>query len=181
MPHLQVRADDYALSEETKRLRDAEQRAITDAAYRDALGLVERYRPYLDRLAQALLAHETLERPEIDRLLEGLEPESNSSLDVGVELPGARGQRPRPPGGSLATRPEGGGGGGARRRPAEAGATAGRLGDLLGRALDGRRSPRRPCMSAISCSLAAICDWRSAIRAAPDASSPERSASAPSR
>ena len=29
--HLQVRADDYALSEETKRLRDAEQRAITDA------------------------------------------------------------------------------------------------------------------------------------------------------
>jgi cell division protease FtsH len=85
--HLQVRADDYALSEETKRLRDAEQRAITDAAYRDALGLVERYRPYLDGLAQALLAHETLERPEIDRLLDGLEPESNSSLDVGVELP----------------------------------------------------------------------------------------------
>src|SRR3954452_16893539 len=86
VPHLQVRADDYALSEETKRLRDAEQRAITDAAYRDALGLVERYRPYLDKLAQGLLAHETLEGAEIDRLLEGLQPESNSSLDVGVEL-----------------------------------------------------------------------------------------------
>ena len=86
VPHLQVRADNYALSEETKRLRDAEQLAITDAAYRDALELVGRYRPYLDKLAQALLAQETLERDEIDRLLDGLEPESNSSLDVGVEL-----------------------------------------------------------------------------------------------
>jgi cell division protease FtsH len=86
VPHLQVRADNYALSEETKRVRDAEQLAITDAAYRDALELVERYRPYLDKLAQALLAQETLERAEIDRLLEGLEPESNSALDIGVEL-----------------------------------------------------------------------------------------------
>jgi cell division protease FtsH len=94
--HLQVRADNYALSEETKRLRDAEQRAITDAAYRDALELVERYRPYLDQLAHALLSQETLERPEIDRLLEGLVPESNSSLEVGVELapPGSNGHGP---------------------------------------------------------------------------------------
>ena len=80
MPHQQVRADNYALSEETKRTRDAEQRGITDAAYRDALRLVEHHREYLDRLAHALLATETLERPEIDRLLQGLEPESNSSL-----------------------------------------------------------------------------------------------------
>jgi cell division protease FtsH len=85
MPHQQVRADNYSLSEETKRTRDAEQRDITDAAYRDALRLVEHHREYLDRLAHALLATETLERPEIDRLLEGLEPESNSSLDIGVE------------------------------------------------------------------------------------------------
>jgi ATP-dependent Zn protease len=85
MPHQQVRADNYALSEETKRMRDAEQRGITDAAYRDALRLVEVHREYLDRLAQALLATETLERPEIDALLDGLRPESNSSLDIGVE------------------------------------------------------------------------------------------------
>ena len=85
MPHQQVRADNYALSEETKRTRDAEQRGITDAAYRDALRLVEVHREFLDRLAQALLATETLERPEIDHLLEGLEPASNSSLDIGVE------------------------------------------------------------------------------------------------
>ena len=93
VPHLQVRADNYALSEETKRLRDAEQRAITDAAYRDALRLVEAHRPYLDRLAHGLLESETLERAEIDRLLSGLEPASNSSLDIGVEL-----QQPKPNG-----------------------------------------------------------------------------------
>jgi cell division protease FtsH len=85
MPHQQVRADNYALSEETKRTRDAEQRGITDAAYRDALRLVEVHRAYLDRLAQALLQTETLERQDIDALFHGLEPESNSSLDIGVE------------------------------------------------------------------------------------------------
>jgi cell division protease FtsH len=95
MPHQQVRADNYALSEETKRMRDAEQRGITDAAYREALRLVELHRPYLDRLAQALLATETLERPDIDVLLEGLEPESNSSLDIGVEA--ALAMQPPPP------------------------------------------------------------------------------------
>jgi cell division protease FtsH len=85
MPHQQVRADNYALSEETKRMRDAEQRAITNAAYGDALRLVEHHRGYLDRLAHALLATETLGRVEIDVLLDGLVPESNSSLDIGVE------------------------------------------------------------------------------------------------
>jgi len=95
MPHQQMRADNYALSEETKRMRDAEQRGITDAAYRDALRLVELHRMYLDRLAQALLATETLERPDIDVLLEGLEPESNSALDIGVEA--ALAMQPPPP------------------------------------------------------------------------------------
>jgi len=85
MPHQQMRADNYALSEDTKRIRDAEQRGITDAAYRDALRLVEQHRSFLDRLALALLATETLERAELDVLLEGLAPESNSSLDIGVE------------------------------------------------------------------------------------------------
>jgi cell division protease FtsH len=95
MPHQQMRADNYALSEETKRMRDAEQRGITDAAYREALRLVELHRTYLDRLAQALLATETLERPDIEVLLEGLEPESNSSLDIGVEA--ALAMQPPPP------------------------------------------------------------------------------------
>ena len=156
--------------------------AITDAAYRDALGLVERYRPYLDGLAQALLAHETLERPEIDRLLEGLEPESNSSLDVGVELPRSRVQRPRHAW-RLASYSAGGGG---RRRRRVRGRRWRRGRRPLGSATSSAEpstvaESSSPLVSAISCSLAAICDWRSAIRAAPDASSPERSASAPSR
>ena len=83
----QVRADNYALSEETKRMRDEEQREITDEAYAEAVRLISRYRPHLDRLAQALLERETLDRPDIDRLLEGLEPESDASGRIGVALP----------------------------------------------------------------------------------------------
>ena len=83
----QVRADNYALSEETKRLRDAEQREITDTAYREALRLIELHRPYLDVLAARLLEKETIDRAEVDEILFGLEPESNASGLVGVELP----------------------------------------------------------------------------------------------
>ena len=83
----QVRADNYALSEETKRMRDGEQREITDEAYAEAVRLISRHRPHLDRLAQALLERETLDRPDIDRLLEGLEPESDASGLIGVALP----------------------------------------------------------------------------------------------
>jgi cell division protease FtsH len=74
MPHQQVRADNYALSEETKRMRDAEQRGITDAAYREALRLVEVHRVYLDRLAQALLRTETRSAPTSTRCSRGSSP-----------------------------------------------------------------------------------------------------------
>ncbi len=81
----QLRADNYALSEDTKRMRDEEQREITDAAYAEAETLIRRHRPYLDLLATALLDKETLEREEIDLLLKGLEPESDASGLIGVE------------------------------------------------------------------------------------------------
>jgi cell division protease FtsH len=83
----QMRADNYALSEETKRLRDQEQREITDRAYEEALRLVQAHRHHLDTLARALLEKETLDRGEIDALLVDLEPTSNASGQVGVELP----------------------------------------------------------------------------------------------
>ena len=83
----QMRADNYALSEETKRLRDHEQREITDEAYAEALRLVSEHRRHLDRLANALLDRETLERSDIDLLLHDLKPESNASGQIGVELP----------------------------------------------------------------------------------------------
>ena len=39
-----MRADNYALSEETKRLRDAEQARLTDEAYDEAMRLLTKYR-----------------------------------------------------------------------------------------------------------------------------------------
>src|SRR5437667_2450213 len=49
-----LRADNYALSEETKRLRDQEQARLTDEAYTEALRLIAKHRVSLDRLTHAL-------------------------------------------------------------------------------------------------------------------------------
>ena len=79
-----MRADNYALSEETKRLRDNEQARLTDEAYEDAIRLLEKHRPALDRVAHALLEKETLVRDELEALLEEVEPESRASETVGT-------------------------------------------------------------------------------------------------
>ena len=79
-----VRADNYALSEETKRLRDGEQGRLTDQAYRDALRLLTKHRASLDRIAQALLEKETLDRAELDLVLQGVDAESHASVTVGT-------------------------------------------------------------------------------------------------
>jgi cell division protease FtsH len=68
-----LRADDYALSEETKRLRDAEQARLCDEAYRHAQALLVEHRSTLDSLATRLLESETLERDEAAELLRHLE------------------------------------------------------------------------------------------------------------
>ncbi|HVW88903.1 MAG TPA: AAA family ATPase [Gaiellaceae bacterium] len=79
-----MRADNYALSEETKRLRDTEQARLTDSAYDEARRLVASHRPALDRIASALLERETLSREELAEVFAGVEPESRSSEAVGV-------------------------------------------------------------------------------------------------
>jgi cell division protease FtsH len=79
-----LRADNYALSEETKRLRDSEQARLTDEAYGEALRLIEKHRASLDRLTQALLERETLGRAEVLQLLVDVRPESAASEMVGV-------------------------------------------------------------------------------------------------
>jgi cell division protease FtsH len=79
-----LRADNYALSEETKRLRDSEQARLTDGAYAEALRLLKKHRPALDRLAAKLLDKETLVREEVMALLADVEPESRASETVGV-------------------------------------------------------------------------------------------------
>jgi cell division protease FtsH len=79
-----LRADNYALSEETKRLRDTEQASLTTAAYEESLRLIRKHRGSLDRIASALLEKETLVREEVLELLRDVEPESRASETVGV-------------------------------------------------------------------------------------------------
>ena len=79
-----VRADNYALSEETKRMRDAEQARLTDDAYDESQRLLEKHRVPLDRLAEALLEKETLDRVEYLALMRDVPIESASSETVGT-------------------------------------------------------------------------------------------------
>src|SRR3954454_11481887 len=79
-----MRADNYALSEETKRLRDTEQARLTDAAYEEARRLLAKHRAALDRVAAALLDKETLAREELVELFGGVQPESSPADAVGV-------------------------------------------------------------------------------------------------
>jgi ATP-dependent Zn protease len=79
-----MRADNYALSEETKRLRDSEQARLTDGAYEEAIRLLEKHRSALDRVAGALLEKETLNREDMDILLSDVVAESHSSDTVGT-------------------------------------------------------------------------------------------------
>jgi cell division protease FtsH len=79
-----MRADNYALSEETKRLRDQEQALLTDGAFSEAVRLLTKHRAALDRIASALLQKETLVRDEMLELLAGIQPESRASENVGT-------------------------------------------------------------------------------------------------
>jgi cell division protease FtsH len=79
-----MRADNYALSEETKRLRDSEQARLTDGAYAEAVRLLQKHRAPLDRIAAALLEKETLGRDDVLEIFTGVEPESRASESVGV-------------------------------------------------------------------------------------------------
>ena len=83
-PSRTMRADNYALSEETKRLRDSEQARLTDQAYDEAQRLLFKHRAALDRVAEALLEKETLDRAELETLLGDIKPESRSSETVGT-------------------------------------------------------------------------------------------------
>ena len=74
-----MRADNYALSEETKRLRDTEQARLTDHAYAEALRLLaqapRRARP---RRGGAARAGDAVPRGAASSVFEGVEPESRS-------------------------------------------------------------------------------------------------------
>jgi len=83
-PSRTMRADNYALSEETKRLRDSEQARLTDHAYDEAIRLLQKHRATLDRLAEALLEKETLDREEFVAMMANVPQESRSAETVGI-------------------------------------------------------------------------------------------------
>src|SRR6476659_7749435 len=64
-----VRADNFALSEDTKRQRDREQSQICDYAYSEAIRLLQEHREALERLASKLLERETLDREDVATML----------------------------------------------------------------------------------------------------------------
>jgi cell division protease FtsH len=84
LPSRTMRADNYGLSEEMKRLRDSEQARLTEHAYEEAQRLLTKHRRPLDRVAQALLEKETLVREELNALLVDVAPESSASETIGT-------------------------------------------------------------------------------------------------
>jgi cell division protease FtsH len=78
-------ADDYSISDNTRRMIDDEQQHITDFAFRRALDLVSSNRDAMEALALALLDREALEREDIDAIMAELGP-SNAPEPL-AELP----------------------------------------------------------------------------------------------
>jgi cell division protease FtsH len=62
-------ADDYSVSDNTRRIVDEEQQEITDLAYRRAHALIAANRDLLEALAHGLLAREVLERQDISAIV----------------------------------------------------------------------------------------------------------------
>jgi cell division protease FtsH len=62
-------ADDYSVSEATRRMVDEEQQELTDLAWRRAHKLIGDHRDALESIAAELLAHEVLERETIERIM----------------------------------------------------------------------------------------------------------------
>src|SRR5215207_7222538 len=62
-------ADDYSVSDNTRRIVDEEQQEITDLAFRRAHALIGSNRDLLESLAQGLLEREVLEREDISAIV----------------------------------------------------------------------------------------------------------------
>jgi cell division protease FtsH len=99
----QLPADDYSMSDHTRRMVDEEQQYLTDLAYRRATTLVAEHRTLLEAFAFTLLENEVLEREDIERLvavykgqsdgLNGAPPEAGHEPGP-AELAAAEGEQP---------------------------------------------------------------------------------------
>jgi cell division protease FtsH len=89
-----MRMNDGGVSEHLRRVRDSEQRSLTDDAFRHSIALITRHRSRLDALATTLLEREVLERPDIDRIMDGVEREQpRAAAHLGIAA--ARGEDPQ--------------------------------------------------------------------------------------
>jgi cell division protease FtsH len=88
--------DNHLVSDATRRVRDEERRELAFEARRIAWAIITSHRPQLDALAEELLAHEVLERDQIDRIMGDVPPipggrpsASNGYLGTGAPGRGA--------------------------------------------------------------------------------------------
>jgi cell division protease FtsH len=94
----QLPADDYSMSDHTRRMVDEEQQYLTDMAHRRAAKLVAENRTLLEALAFTLLENEVLEREDIERLVgtyKGQAEPFNGSEPGPARIAAAEAQTPR--------------------------------------------------------------------------------------
>ena len=77
-------------SQDTAALIDREMKFLLDKAHSDAYEILSEYRDYLDKLAEKLLEKETLRRPDLEALFDGITPRG-----VGEVFPGEDYRFPR--------------------------------------------------------------------------------------
>ena len=87
----QLPADEYSMSDHTRRTIDEEQQYLTDLAHRRAMKLVAENRTLLEAFAFTLLENEVLEREDIERLVSSYkgEPVGNGQPLIKDLEPGA--------------------------------------------------------------------------------------------
>jgi cell division protease FtsH len=91
-------AEDYSMSDATRRQIDEEQNHISEAAYRQALAMIVENRDLLDAFAERLLEREVLERADVDAIMVAHRPRGPVELRPGEPgLAAARRFQPRPP------------------------------------------------------------------------------------
>jgi cell division protease FtsH len=86
---LKISAEGGAVSDRTRQMRDEEQQHLADEAMRRCTRIILDYREKLDQLATALLRDETLEREDIDRIMEGV-PRFHRSPGLGLRVVAAK-------------------------------------------------------------------------------------------
>ncbi|HUR87435.1 MAG TPA: AAA family ATPase [Solirubrobacteraceae bacterium] len=90
-------------SEQFRRVRDEEQQALAFEAQRAATELLTRQRGKLEEFAQGLLEHEVLERPDIDRIMQGVPRMERSGGHQGLRVVAAAAPGPQTDQGNVRT------------------------------------------------------------------------------